>query len=163
MHSNPHSAPCQSDVDAPFSRFNYVDPSLYQSLLEENRLSLLQERKSTSSETLDYTFLTMALEIVSGQQQSAKDETHEEIVLQERFAKETSGIYQRQSPALIYHPKQSHDNAQSSPSNRSTDSKAAEGKKIPNAFTLRHSEGTERIELARLDWAYPNLSTFCQL
>lgn len=63
---------------------------------------MLQEIKTTPPDTLDYAFLTMALEIVAGQEQNALYEFQEEVALQARFATETCGMYQRQSPAFMY-------------------------------------------------------------
>jgi hypothetical protein len=102
-HSNPHTAPCQSDPDASFSRFNYVDRVQFRSLLEENRFSLLQEMKTTSPNGFDYSFLAMATEIVAKEEQKAVEEAADELSLQERFSNEATGMYQRQSPALTYH------------------------------------------------------------
>lgn len=101
--SNPHTAPCQSDPDAPFSRFNYVDPVQLRSLLEENRCSLVREMKTTPPDAFDYSFLAMAIEIVANEEREATEEITEELSLQERFWSETSGMYQRQSPALVYY------------------------------------------------------------
>lgn len=103
-HSSAHTAPCQCDDDAIFSRFNYVDPLLFRCLLEENRITLLQEMESTPSESTDYLFLSMALEIVSNQLKEANEEYEGEAAIQRRFASVACGMYQKQSPLLVYNP-----------------------------------------------------------
>jgi RING-type zinc-finger len=126
MHSNPHSAPCSSDEDAKFCRFNYIDPTVYLQTLSEHQNQLVCEisslppptavaatsyknnnsnssSSSSNSTDVERLFLNMAMEMVLNQQQNAHDELAEEQTLQQRFAQPTSGMYQPQSPALLYH------------------------------------------------------------
>jgi hypothetical protein len=103
-HSNPHMAPCMTDPDAKYCRFNYIDPFLYQAHLVNNQKELEREMASIckmSPSSAELTFLTMALEIVLKEQQNAQFELEEEQILMERFASPSAGMYQPQPPTLI--------------------------------------------------------------
>ena len=103
-HSSPHAAPCMTDADAKYCRFNFVDPTRYMDLLESDKKELELEIalvKRSGARSVELTFLAMALEIVVKTQKSAQEELQEEKALIERFASPTSGIYQPQSPELM--------------------------------------------------------------
>lgn len=113
MHSNPHFAPTASvDVDAKYSRFNYLEPAAYHASLVANQGELQLEMqslgvptaagKSNHGNDVEQIYLSMALEMVLAQQQQAQAELAEEEELMSRFASSTSGHYQRQSPALAF-------------------------------------------------------------
>jgi hypothetical protein len=75
---------------------------LYHSLLATNQVELEQEAKLVSMNSVESTFLGMAVQIVLKQMQQAQDEFKEEQTMLERFASPASGMYQRQSPSLVY-------------------------------------------------------------
>ena len=104
-HCNPHTAPCNSDADAPYCRFSYVDPYVYHASLVANQGQIEAERKGLPPTCTEFTFLSMALEICLHQQSQAQQELEQEMVLKERFETPTSGMYQPQSLALLYTPK----------------------------------------------------------
>lgn len=103
-HCSPHTAPSQSDPDAAYCRFNYVDPFLFRSLLEENRTSLVQEMKTMPRNSSDYSFLQASLEMVLSQEAQAVQETQDELELHKRFVAASSGMYERQSLTLAHDP-----------------------------------------------------------
>jgi RING-type zinc-finger len=104
-HSNPHTAPCMTDPDAKYCRFNYIDPFLYQAHLANNQTELEREMASIRTmmgpSSVELTFLTMALEIVLKENLNAQFELEEEQILMDRFASPSAGMYQLQSPTLI--------------------------------------------------------------
>jgi hypothetical protein len=122
MHSNPHSAPSYLDDDARFCRFNYIDPEFYLQTLTTHQNQLIEELSSLPPPTaasaaggagtshkigcyaanVERIYLNMALEIVLKQQERARTDFDEEKLLEERFAQPTAGMYQPQSPALLY-------------------------------------------------------------
>ena len=106
-HSNPHAAPCMTDPDSKYCRFNYIDPMLYMSHLESDQKDLQGEIEALKrvgrpeSLGVELTFYSMALDIVLKAQKCAQDELVEEQALMERFSPSSSGIYQPQSPDLV--------------------------------------------------------------
>ena len=108
QHSNPHFAPIHGiDADAKFSRFNYVDPDTYRNLLVANQEELLEEMKiaigsNDKFDVVERIYLSMALDIVLEELKKAEEELPEEKKLIERFATLSSGMYQKQSPALLF-------------------------------------------------------------
>ena len=104
VHCSPHTAPSQSDPDAAYCRFNYVDPFLFRSLLEDNRTSLLQEMKGMPPSSSDYSFFQMSLDMVLSQEARAVQEIQEELELHKRYVGASSGMYEPQSLALVYEP-----------------------------------------------------------
>lgn len=62
------------------------------------------EMKSTPADCVDHVFLAMGLEMITTQLNAAAEEFEEEIALQRRFGSEQCGMYQKQSPMLIYNP-----------------------------------------------------------
>jgi len=107
-HSNPHFAPTAGiDADAKYSRFNYLDPAAYHASLVSNQGELELEMKETVGAGLgdvstEKTYLSLALGMVLAEQQKAHQELEEEQSLMARFAGSNSGMYQPQSPALIF-------------------------------------------------------------
>lgn len=100
-HSSPHAAPIESDRDAAYSRFNYVDPDLYLSQLAANQVELesalseLQSQQSQhSSVALEMIFVQMALESVRAEQRKATEESVEERQLAEQYRQPHAGMYQ---------------------------------------------------------------------
>jgi hypothetical protein len=109
QHSNPHFAPtAEIDADAKYSRFKYVDPDLYHASLEANQEELTHEIKVAASavgdrdSTVERIYLSMAMEIVLKELHRAKEESAEERKLIARFASSNTGMYQPQSPALLF-------------------------------------------------------------
>jgi hypothetical protein len=102
MHGNPHFCPtAKVDADAKYSRFNFVDSQYYHSTLVENQMEI-QHEISSSPDHAEKIHLCMALEIVLMQQQHAQQEHEEEETLRERYANPYAGMYQPQSPALVF-------------------------------------------------------------
>eukprot|EP00980_Cylindrotheca_fusiformis_P012577 scaffold3084_cov144-Cylindrotheca_fusiformis.AAC.25 len=99
-HSHPACAPCMGDPDDRFSRFNYVDPAVYLSLLHSHQKELVQEVQSTPTTSMDHVFASMALEMVTRDIQNTNQESLEESKLQDEINKPTSGFYQPQRPEL---------------------------------------------------------------
>jgi hypothetical protein len=109
QHSNPHFAPtAEIDADAKYSRFKYVDPDLYHASLEANQEELTHEIKVAAGavgdrdSTAERIYLSMAMEIVLKELQKAQEESVEEKQLIARFASSNTGMYQPQSPALVF-------------------------------------------------------------
>ena len=100
-HSSPNSAPSVGDNDSIYTRFNYVDPVVYQSLLSRNFEELQGATTNAFTDTIEAGFLHMAIDIVLNQQKRADDGLKEEIELQKRLTSPGSGIYQAQSPLLL--------------------------------------------------------------
>lgn len=111
QHGNPHFAPTTGiDADAKYSRFNYLDPEAYHSSLVANQGELQREMKSCigsgfGDSSVERMYLSLAMEIVMEEQQKAKQEFEEEKDLMARFACSNSGMYQAQSPALLFERK----------------------------------------------------------
>jgi hypothetical protein len=96
--SSPRAAPCQTDADAAFCKFNYVDPTLYQQHLNDNLQEILEQSGLDRSEAA---FATMAVEIVQKELQAALGEAAEEVAITDRFASRAAGIYQAHPLQLI--------------------------------------------------------------
>jgi hypothetical protein len=109
QHSNPHFAPtAEVDADAKYSRFKYVDPDLYHASLEANQEELIHEIKVAAGavgdrdSTVESIYLSMAMEIVLKELHKGEEESAEEKQLIARFASSNTGMYQPQSPALLF-------------------------------------------------------------
>ncbi|VEU40460.1 unnamed protein product [Pseudo-nitzschia multistriata] len=108
MHSNPHFAPTDGiDADARYSRFNYLDPDAYHALLVANQGELEREARELEGSGFgdaspERMYLSIALGMVLAEQQIARSEYKEEASLMARFAEPGSGMYQPQSPALVF-------------------------------------------------------------
>jgi len=102
--SSPQAAPSAGDADAPYSRFNYVDFTAYQQLLEHNHQELLtqQQREGPHMTTLDELCLGLALQLVQQEQHKADEAAANELVLQEQFQSRAAGIYLPQQLHLMY-------------------------------------------------------------
>mmetsp|Transcript_9441 Transcript_9441/g.22273 ORF Transcript_9441/g.22273 Transcript_9441/m.22273 type:complete len:526 (-) Transcript_9441:436-2013(-) len=97
-HSHPSCVPCMGDADQKFSRFNYVDLSVYLSLLYQNRTEVEEEVKTLPQNCLDRVFVQMALEMVLKDIQTAESEAPTEETFQQDMVKPTSGFYQQLLP-----------------------------------------------------------------
>lgn len=97
-HSHPSCVPCMGENDEKFSRFNYVDLSVYLSLLYQNRTDLEEEAKSLPQNCMDLVFVQMALEMVVKDIQTAEIEASTEATFQQDIVKPTSGFYQQLLP-----------------------------------------------------------------
>lgn len=97
--SSPRAAPCQTDDDAAFCKFNYVDPVVYQKYLTGNLQELLEKQSELDSK--EVVFATMAVETVQKELQAALEEAAEEVVITERFACRAAGIYQPHPMQLL--------------------------------------------------------------
>lgn len=93
----PYAAPTQSDDDAAFTRFNYVDPVRYQTHLVAN-LQELEQMEIYGD--VDAMCRGMALQAVQKQLQEAMAEADQELEYMERFAQSTAGVSQSQPPYL---------------------------------------------------------------
>ena len=93
-HSSPHSCPVQTDSDASFSRFNYVDPVVYHMQLSSNISELEETAKELHPGETDLLFVQMSLERVRNEIRKALEDTEEENALMERFQQPQAGIYQ---------------------------------------------------------------------
>ena len=109
----PHAAPGQSDADALFSRFNYVDPALFQAHLVANIQELENMQVYSDVEAL---CRGMAMNTVRKQLHDSQVEADEELALMKRFGQSSSGVYQQQPSVLLAenynftHIGESHDN-----------------------------------------------------
>lgn len=95
-----HAAPCQTDADAPFSKFNYVDPDVYQSFLMDN-LNELEGKERVVGDNMDALCHNEAVNRILKQIQDAMEEAEEESALMKRFKSPTSGIYQHHPEKLL--------------------------------------------------------------
>lgn len=96
--SAPQAAPSQVDGDAPYCRFNYVDPQAYQSLLETN---LAEVQSMTLYSDVERLCQTLALERVHKELNDALLEQDDEVNLMNRFASPQAGIYQTHGSHLF--------------------------------------------------------------
>ena len=96
--SSPHAAPSQTDDDSKFCRFNYVDPFMYQRLLEENLQDLSRMDIGNSA---DIVCREVAENLVQKQVNASLGETQYEMELMERFAMSNSGVYQTHPLGLL--------------------------------------------------------------
>ena len=98
------------DADAKYSRFNYLNLDAYHASLVANQGELQREMKTClgsglGDSSVERMYLSLALEMVLEQQQKAQQEFAEESALITRFASPNSGMYQPQSPALVFEEK----------------------------------------------------------
>jgi hypothetical protein len=96
--SSPHAAPCQTDPDALFCRFNYVDMPVYCRLLKDNLAELQSSRVYSDLEAI---CKVLAVETVQKEMQAAAQEQDEEQVFVDRFQLATAGVYQAQPNHLL--------------------------------------------------------------
>lgn len=119
-HASPHAAPCSTDADAAYTRFNYVDPWAYQEVLVGNERVLQQEVTTLSQQRqrikgenyhldMEILFYTMSLDMVQKDLMRARDEAEEEQALMDRYNSASSGIYQPQPVQLMASYVQSQD------------------------------------------------------
>ena len=97
--ASPHAAPTQSDPDALYTRFNYIDVPAYQAHLTANIAEL--EKMETYGSTADEMCRGMALNTVRKQLQESLLEADEELEYMERFGQPLSGVYQSQPSHLV--------------------------------------------------------------
>ena len=95
------------DPDARYSRFNYLDPDVYHASLVANQGELQRELKDVlgcglATSSVEVMYLSVSLDMVLEEQQKAQQEAAEEKTLMARFACSNSGMYQPQSPALVF-------------------------------------------------------------
>ena len=96
--SAPHACPGQSDADALFCRFNYVDLAMYQSHLTAN----IQELEASEvCGDIDGLCRGMALNAVRKQLQDSAAEADEELSMMERFCQPSSGVHQEHPRVLM--------------------------------------------------------------
>jgi hypothetical protein len=109
--STTHAAPCMTDPDAPFCRWNYIHPQSYQRHLADNKVELEKElAKLTGATThpkvryqneVEAIFVTSALDFVCREVQRAIEEADQEEQLAEAYSSTGSGVYQMQPPHLV--------------------------------------------------------------
>ena len=97
--SSPRAAPCMVDADAPYCKFNFVEPLQYQQHLEYN----LQELKTLPTSSDDDRFISLARDMVTQELHHAVDEAPMEWEIMEQFANPASGIYQYQQQLQQLH------------------------------------------------------------
>lgn len=93
--SSPHAAPCVTDSDAAYCRFNYLDVPSYQRLLEGCLQQLLEQH---SSSTLEAMCLGTAVQMVQEDLQLCITSASIELELQEQYSNHATGMYQDQLP-----------------------------------------------------------------
>jgi len=108
-HSAAHAAPLQTDENAVYSKFQYVDPVVYQELLQANREELLTLPEPDICKHL-------ALAHVDAEILEATQNVNQEVDLMDRFASPGSGVYQQTRPRGL-----SVESEASATSNHSTD------------------------------------------
>ena len=97
--SSPIALPSQSDPDARFSRFNYIEPDL----LIENLGRDIEELKRLPTEgDMFEVCRNLAIEFVATELHRAMAEASAEREIKERFAGISSGVYQQHHPGLIF-------------------------------------------------------------
>jgi hypothetical protein len=96
--SSPYAAPCQTDPDALFCRFNYVDMQVYTRLLQQNLAELQASRVYSDVEAI---CKALAVETVQKEIQAARQEHDEEQVFVERFQQAAAGVYQAHPAHLL--------------------------------------------------------------
>ena len=101
-HSNIHFVPSVGDYDSKYTRFNYIDCTMYETLLINNQMEI-QNEITSCIDNAEKTYLGMALDFVLTQQNQIQFLEEEEKTLQERYSNPSTGMYQPQSPALVYH------------------------------------------------------------
>jgi hypothetical protein len=109
--SSSHAAPCMTDVDAAYSRFNYLDPTTYQTHLVSNKVELEMELSNIAKQPknplqrqqaeVEAIFLTSSLDLVKREIQKSTEEFEQETTLAESYASVGSGVYQEQPNHLI--------------------------------------------------------------
>ena len=106
--SSPHAAPCQTDPDAPYCKFNYLCPNLIQQHLQTNLQDLLQESgiKPTGIERLCQ---DLAVERVRMELQQFMDTLVAESEIQNRFAQlNVGGVYEAHPRHVLAVPSDAH-------------------------------------------------------
>lgn len=116
-HSSPNAIPCMGEPDESYSRFNYIDPMMYQALLEANqdelkRYEVLVLSSKEGNNGLEHFFVQMSLERLDKEIKQAKAEFVEEMRLKETFKDPIKGFYQLQpsNKELLSIVEPSHDN-----------------------------------------------------
>ncbi|KAL7566925.1 hypothetical protein ACA910_008648 [Epithemia clementina (nom. ined.)] len=96
--SSPYALPSQSDDDAKFCRFSYVEPEMLKDKLNKS----MGELKELPTEGDMFEICRgLAIELVASEQQTALIEAGAETEIRERFLNPTSGVYQPHHPNLI--------------------------------------------------------------
>ncbi|CAB9509876.1 RING finger protein 10 [Seminavis robusta] len=110
--STTHAAPAVTDADAPFCRFNYIDPKAYQQHLQANKVELEESLKQLTDtknvhpqlqyqNQVEAIFVTSALDTVQKELQKAVEEQDQEDEMSATFSGGGSGVYQTQPPHLV--------------------------------------------------------------
>lgn len=93
-----HAAPSMDDADAPYCRFNYVNPVLYQELLQSNLQELGTGQGGTMMEDL---CRGLAMQMIQEDLAKAAVEAPAEQALLEQFLNQVSGIAMPQPSYLV--------------------------------------------------------------
>lgn len=118
--SSSHAAPCATDLDSLYCRFNYVDPIVHQEHLVTNKVELEMELANLAKQRqqiqrmhpryqkfhsnqaeVEGIFLSSSLEVVRKEVQKAIGELDPERELAESYLSYGSGVCQQQPPHLI--------------------------------------------------------------
>ena len=118
--SSSHAAPCVTDVDAPYCRFNYMDPIVYQEHLVTNKVELEMELSNLATRRqqiqimhprqqkfhhhqaeVEAIFLTSSLDVVRKEFQKALEEFDQEQELADSYSGVGSGVCQHQPHHLM--------------------------------------------------------------
>lgn len=98
--SSPHAAPCQTDPDAPYCKFNYVCPNLLQQHLQTNLQELLQLSDTTAG--IERLCQDLAAERVRMELQQAMETVVMEVEWQHRYAQiSIGGVYENHPRHLL--------------------------------------------------------------
>ncbi|GAX28791.1 hypothetical protein FisN_34Hh001 [Fistulifera solaris] len=99
--ASPHAAPCQTDPDAPYCKFNYLCPSVLQQHLQTNLKELLQESNNKMA-GIERVCQDMAVERVRMELQQAMETMVAETELQHLFSQlNVGGVYEAHPQQLF--------------------------------------------------------------
>lgn len=101
--ASPFAAPTQTDDDAKFCKFNYVDPDVYQEHLRNNLMELTATLTKISSDTqtnMDALYSNLALDVVEKELAQADMGRSDELERKQQFENPVAGFYQSQPEFL---------------------------------------------------------------
>lgn len=116
--SSSYAAPCMTDDDAPFCRFNYIDPATYQAHLATNKVELEMELANHTKQQpqhrsqhkfsqqqyqsdVEAIFVSSSLDVVRKEIAKSMEELNEEQSLAETSASVGSGVCQHQPDQFV--------------------------------------------------------------
>ncbi|GAX13402.1 hypothetical protein FisN_34Lh001 [Fistulifera solaris] len=99
--ASPHAAPCQTDPDAPYCKFNYLCPNVLQQHLQTNLKELLEESNNKMA-GIGRLCRDMAVERVRMELQQAMETMVVETELQHRFSQLNGGGVYEAHPQQLF-------------------------------------------------------------